>query len=123
MDSEYSNGMYRLHSCRGVDRECKSLWFRYGSTDYPAESLVVISDGPINLEEKMSRHNFAVGDECVVLGDSRGFLHRFTSGEEVIITRIDGHSAHCKSQNDSWYVHVDDLKFIKTSIINLEEVK
>lgn len=123
MDSEYSNGMYRLHSCRGVDRECKSLWFRYGSTNYPAESLIVISDGPINLEEKMSRHNFAVGDKCIILGDSRVYGHHFTSGEEVIITGIDGPTARCKNQNTSWYVHIDDLIFIRTSIINLEEVK
>ena len=123
MDSHYSNGMYRLHSCRGVDREFKSLWFRYGSPDYPAESLIVASDRPINPEKKMTRHNFAVGDECVILGDSRAYGHRFTSGEEVLIESIDGCSARCKSQNNSWYVHVDDLMFIRTSIINLEEVK
>lgn len=119
MDSEYSNGMYRLHSCRGIDRECKSLWFRYGSPDYPAESLIIISYGPINLEE----HNFAVGDDCIILGDSRVYGHHFAIGEEVVIISIDGPTARCKSKNDSWYVHVDDLRFIKTSVINLEEVK
>lgn len=71
----------------------------------------------------MSRHNFAVGDECIILGDSRGYAHHFTSGEEVVIAGIDGPTARCKSQNNSWYVHVDDLMFIRTSIINLEEVK
>ena len=125
MDSGYSNDMYRLHSCRGVDRECKSLWFICGSPDYPAESLIVVSDGPINPEKKMSisKHNFAVGDKCIILGDSRAYGHHFTSGEEVVIESIDGRSARCKSQNNSWYVHVDDLMFIRTSIINLEEVK
>ena len=125
MDSQYYNGTYRLHSCRGVDREYKSLWFRYGSPDYPAESLIVASDGPINPEKKMSisRHNFVVGDECIILGDSRVYGHHFTIGEEVVIASIDGPTTRCKSQNNSWYVHVDDLMFIRTSIINLEEVK
>lgn len=123
MDSGYSNGIYRLHSCRGVDRECKSLWFRYGSPDYPAESLIVVSDGPINPEKKMSRYNFVVGDERIIFGDSRVYDHHFTSGEEVVIESIDGPTTRCKGQNNSWYVHVDDLMFIRTSIINLEEVK
>lgn len=42
---------YILHSCRGIDNEFKSLWFRYGSPDYPAESLIVTTVKTINLEE------------------------------------------------------------------------
>lgn len=42
---------YMLHSCNGVDKEKKSLWFRYGSSDYPAESLIVVVVEIINLEE------------------------------------------------------------------------
>ena len=51
MDPQQHGKKYILHSCRGADKEHKSLWFRYGSYDYPAESLVVVTVETINLEE------------------------------------------------------------------------
>ena len=73
----------------------------------------------------MNKHNFVVGDMCIVLGDTKFYRHHFKKDEIVTIKDImdKENAALCRGANNSWYVHFDDLQLINGDIINLEDTQ